>query len=112
MVFESLKFCKQSDFRESCKNSFFFFRKTRPCDPRIIVKKLKMTHAQPTQKRNIFRRYVNWLNFALCFHIFNQKCDSQKRAFCECFNFDSEPCRIKNKCSRILRSFKTCRDPQ
>ena len=38
-----------------------YLREKRLCDPRIIVKKLKMTHAQPTQKCNILFRYVNWL---------------------------------------------------
>ena len=32
----------------------------RLCDTRIIIKKLKTTHAQPTQKSKILFRYLNW----------------------------------------------------
>ena len=36
-----------------------FYGKAKLCGPEIIVQKLKITHAQPTQKSIIFRR--NWL---------------------------------------------------
>ena len=53
------KFSFSEKWISSCQSLALIDRKTRLCDPGINVKKLKMTHAQTTQKRNIFRRFVS-----------------------------------------------------
>ena len=79
-LLELQKFCKQSDFRESVKNIFFYRKinlelpivslyspKNKALRSRNSLKviKLKMTHAQPTQKFNILFRSVNWLIYKI-----------------------------------------------
>ena len=79
-LLELQKFCKQSDFRETVKKIFFYRKinlelpivslylpKNKALRSRKSLKviKLKMTHAQPTQKFNILFRSVNWLIYKI-----------------------------------------------
>ena len=46
----------------SCELVVSVYQKPQFCDPMIIPKKIKMTHAQPTQKGIILPQIHNWLN--------------------------------------------------
>ena len=49
-----------------------------------------MTHAPPTQKRNIFLRYVNWLNTELKKINLGAMCVATGWACSGCFTFSSD----------------------
>ena len=74
-----------SDFRKNDTSIFLFekwissyefiifFTKKWNCDPRIKLKKIKMTHAQPSQKGFIYVLCINWLNMIKFFSLQGEK---------------------------------------